>query len=301
MKKYVLSLVATPALAAAGLFALTGCFGRAADDASGVGVSPALALTQGNRSVVVFGATWCKPCRKEIADLNQARRDFRDALDIVGVLVEGDVKGSEPSAESESTFRAPSGEVPTYPLRRDPGWKAFDAMNPPDGRALPLIALVNESGRVERLVQTSLVYESELRPLLDAFAAGRANADGKAKPPNATATRPPGTPGSPTSPPLVVSAPRSLSIANWLREEMAANATSDRPLRMQNAWERGLGEFGFTQADMPFDKGRATLETDAASSRSFVSKAVWTSATNCILTLSLDVEGNFLSARGVCR
>ncbi len=308
--------VALLVIAAGMLVLASGCLGRLEDDSSSrAALPPSLALAEGRRGVVVFGAGWCKPCRKEIEDLNKARDSFGSSLEVVGVLVEGETKGARPTKDALRSFLSPRGMAPRYPVRFDSGWEAFDALNPPQGRALPLFVLVDEGGRVVRLLQSSLSYENELRPLLASFASGSAlppssgdasrdsgvgTGAGSGAPGRAPSTPTPGAITTPVAGSLPAGV-RRVSVEQWLRLERAADSASERPQRVRDAWTRGLGEFGFAAEDMPFAQGRASLVRSVAGGPEILASVEWTSSTNCVLTVTLATDGSYLGSRGICR
>ena len=87
-------------------------------------------LVAAQPALLVFGAIWCKPCRREIHDLNKAHAIYREQLGIVGMTVEGPEPGQIIQDLDLVKFRTPDGEMPTYSIHPDPNWKIFDSLLP---------------------------------------------------------------------------------------------------------------------------------------------------------------------------
>lgn len=285
---------------------LSGCFGRI-DDAksvarSGSAVAVALGLDAAKPSLVVFGSTWCKPCRKEISDFNRIAELFKKNLDVVGVLVEGSAKGSVPTAEGMRQFLSPAGEKPLYSLQLDPGWALFDTLNPSEGHSLPLVALVRADGSVARVIQGSLDFESELKPLVEQFIAGQVSPQegSKVVGEKNQGEKPEDTPATPglSVPTKPGTSPSSFLVKDWVAQE----AVKNDPVLVANfnaAWLQGLRQFGFFPSEMPFESGTISLkQSDTGKIPSF---GEWDSASNCTLTVTLNPDASYKSARGICR
>lgn len=241
---------------------------------------PNLSLTAKVRQVLVFGANWCKPCRKEIEDFNSIHAEFGAAFEMVGILVE-DGKSERPAPADLAKFRSPSGASPVYPVRLDAGWKLFDSFRPPQGRALPLVVLLNPDGQVQSSYQGSIDLEAELIPTLRAWLQ------------NETSVKNPPSPATPEEPELVV----THAIADWL----VATENARIQENVRKSWRTGLGKQGFSTVDMPFEEGDITLSRTEPDAPWEVVFARWNSKSNCTLTVRMETDGSYKSSTGICR
>ncbi len=133
---------------------LLGCAGIAAADAAATEEAPValeietvtggafdLATLRGQWVVVNYWATWCKPCRKEIPDLDGLHRE-REDISVVGLAYE------ETTAPEILAFLE---DYPaTYPIA------LVDVYEPPEAfgvpRVLPTTILVDPGGKVSRTI-----------------------------------------------------------------------------------------------------------------------------------------------------
>jgi thiol-disulfide isomerase/thioredoxin len=91
--------------------------------------------TSGPRSLVVFWATWCGPCRREIPDLNRLHDEYGDRIRLVAI--------SDEAPELLEKARARHGI--RYPIA------SADGLPSPFGdvRAIPTVFVLDERGVVE--------------------------------------------------------------------------------------------------------------------------------------------------------
>jgi thiol-disulfide isomerase/thioredoxin len=269
----------------ASLVFLTACYGRPQMRSRSVPIAQ-LGLQTGKPAVLAFSALWCHPCREEIETLNQASQEFAGQIQFAGFLVEGEGKGSPVQTSDLDKFRSFSGTKPLYPMRLDTSWQLFDTLPVPQGRALPTLILVNEKGDTVEVVQQSLDYNSQLRPILAAIAKGQ--------------MAPVPTPPSP--PPTSGLQQLTDSVQNWIaRAEVIAQP--DLQKNLTGAWQTGLLKYDFTEDEMPLGSGRITFGWDG-NEKNVPEVANWRAVTAdsvCKLQLNLNQDGTLASASGSCR
>lgn len=113
----------------------------------------------GGKVVIVnFWATWCPPCREEIPELLELKKEFKDRLEIVGI--------SEDDDPSESVVRFAKQKGMNYPIVM-----ATPALIDSYGgvAALPTSFLIDTQGRVVQKhsgLYPIEAYELEIRSLL---------------------------------------------------------------------------------------------------------------------------------------
>lgn len=261
---------------------IAGCFGRI-DDGKGQKIdSKAYGLDGTRPALVIFGAGWCKPCLSEIPAINRAQREFGADLQIANFLVEGAQKGIAAAPHDKNLFQSPKGEKPEYTMNLDPSWILFDALKPASGRALPTIVFVGWDQTVQKVVQRSMEYESELRPALRALVAGKPVEDEK----------PEEQPDQGTM--------KQMSYAEWtalpgngLDSQIHANFAA--------AWHQGLEEFAFLEDDMPLNRAKMTVLV--YQDGTFAPRiGVWDAfMTGCKLTIYTKPDGSFERSEGICR
>ncbi len=262
-----------------------GCYGRPAEHPS-VASASTFGVQPGHAAVVTFSALWCHPCREEIESLNHASQEFAGKIEFTGFLVEGEEKGSTVQTIDIENFKTFNGEKPLYPVHSDENWQLFDGLRAPQGRALPTMVIFNKQGQLQEIVQQSLDYETQLRPLLQAIASGQAPA-------------PVNTP-TPTPPPSSHQA--TDTVQNWsARAEVAS-----RPTLLANltaAWQTGLQKYDFTVVEMPLSAGVITFLTDAngVDTPQGVHWLADTPVSVCQLQLNLNPDGTLLTSNGSCR
>ena len=240
----------------------------------------------GDRSaVIVFSAAWCKPCRHEIPAFNQLKAYYGDRLDVVGMMVEGNESGSIPTADDLKSFSNAEGERPAFPLSADRGWKLFDSLMPQGGRTLPLTAFVTREGEIYSLIQRSLQFESELLPLAEALLRGEPSP----QPPRQT-TQPDQTKNK---------KPRWAQVSDWVQE---SGHSSESPiyLALRSSWQSGLAAQGFTDLDMPFEKGSFKIDPASESTPETVLSGEWRSDSGCSLTVGFKPDGTYAGSSGIC-
>jgi hypothetical protein len=284
MNKIILTLI----VGASSVFVMTGCYGRPKMQVNSSQVAHAASLQPGQAAVITFGALWCHPCREEIDSMNEASHEFAGIIQFRGFLVEGEEKGSVVDPGDLADFTSFTGQSAQYAMRMDPSWQLFDSLHAPQGRSLPTMVIINQSGEVTEVIQQSLDYQSQLRPLLLALARGQStipvnpsNGGGENKPGQKQITD---------------------SVANWqARSEVAANLALVS--NVTAAWHSGLQQYAFTAAEMPFASGQITFEWDGAS-QDTPQTAKWISDTAvslCTLNLVFKSDGTLLTSSGNCR
>ena len=106
-----------------------------------------------------FWATWCGPCRAEIQGLIELQSQYKDRMQIIGMVVD---------ADDENTVRALiKDEGINYPvaLTANPVRMAYGGI-----AALPTLFVINAEGKVVQKhvgLYNPALYESEVRALLD--------------------------------------------------------------------------------------------------------------------------------------
>ena len=263
---------------------LSACYGRV-DDREGHQrrLRPeAFGLSGDRPAVIVFSAAWCKPCRFEIPAFNRLKVRFGDRLDVIGFMVEGLQPGSMPISEDLERFSNAEGDRPIYQQTTDKQWKLFDSLKPQVGRTLPLTAFVKRDGDVLSLVQRSMLFESELAPLAEALLRDE------------SVTLPSTAPQTTANKGL-----RWAQISDWVNE---ADVGRESPIykAIENGWQTGLIEQGFSELDMPFENGSLKIisATDLAPPKILIGE--WRSTSGCSLTVAFNPDGSVAGTTGIC-
>jgi len=264
------------------LFLLSGCYGRPNVTMNSQEFYQAVAqranLKQGQPAVITFSALWCHPCREEIDSLNQANQEFGGLIQFRGFLVEGEEKGSTIRAADVSQFTSFTGASAEYMVTIDPQWQLFDMLHEPQGHSLPTMVILDQAGNVEQVIQQSLDYQTQLRPLLLALARGQ-NIPIQPKPTSGQVD----------------------SIANWVaRPEVAAQQTLIDAVTV--SWQSGMRKYSFTADEMPFASGQITFSFDGTKDAPLSAKWLSDTPTSvCTLNVVLNPDGSLASSTGVCR
>jgi len=232
-----------------------------------------LGLTASKPSVVVFGAGWCKPCRKEIEYLNEIKSQFGDKLQVVGYLVEGQTKGAAPTALALEEYASLNAIKPEYLVIPDTGWKKFLSTNPAK-KSLPLMLFVNNKSEIEYIVQRSISFEDELLPLVEKLV--RNEKINKTEPT---------TPTEPTIKPQK----SYKTVAQWALIE------EEKELLFE-AYKAACNTEGFKTNDYNFETGQLTISIQ--NNRPTIGH--WVSKTGCELTLYLDENLQYKSSKAFC-
>lgn len=267
---------------------LAGCYGRIQDGDRGRKIDPKpYGIDTSKPALLVFGAVWCKPCLSEIGYLNRAKRDLGDRVQILSFVVEGPQKGVQASPRDADLLISPKGDRPEYRVALDESWSLFDAIKPADGRALPTMVFVDSSQTIQRIVQKSMEYEFELLPSLQALIAGQTVEDPKPEPEPPPEQQDPGR-------------RETLTFARW--SAMPGNEPSGQMyLNVEAAWRRGLGDYAFTEMDMPFTRAKITAMI-FQDGHSYPAVSVWNAAeTGCRLTVFHNEDGSYNRSEGICR
>ncbi len=275
--------------ATAFIIGLGGCYGRPKTQINSSMLCHSAGLQPGQPAVVTFSANWCHPCREEIDSLNQANREFAGLIQFRGFLVEGEEKGSPVHESDLSSFTSFTGSRAEYAVRTDPGWQLFDSLHAPQGHSLPTLVIMSQSCKVEEVVQQSLDYQTQLRPLLLALTRGQ--------------SAPPVAPVDPTPVPTKPDQQQlNDTVEHWLsRAEVVANPALIK--NFTDSWEAGLQKYNFNSSEMPLNDGQINFLWDGAS-EDIPQTAAWRSDTPvsvCTLNLTLNADGTLLSSSGKCR
>ncbi len=262
---------------------LGGCFGRIHNSDSGRKVDcKSYGLDCTHPALLVFSAVWCKPCMAEIHSLNLANedQDLKGKLQIASYIVEGPRKGVSAAPKDTDLVVSPGGDRPNYKMTTDPNWNHFDALRPDSGRSLPMMVFVDGNQTIVRIVQRSMVYETELRPALLALARGQKPIGPKPEEP--------------------VGHRETLPMSEWIAQP-GHDAASQIYSNVNGAWTRGLGDFNFLADDMPFENSKMTVNV-LDDGTSTPAQAVWkASSTNCKLTVFFLPDGSYQRSEGICR
>ncbi len=263
--------------------ALFGCLGRNDDKAANIHVDvEKMGLDPAQPAVLVFGAVWCKPCRAEILEFNKLQAEYSNQLQVRGLLVEGEEKGQASTLEMVDKFVGPQAQLPGYKIVVDREWKSFDQLNLREGRQLPTIVFVGNQGVVKRVVQRSLDYDTELKPLVESLVNNSLSSDS----------------GLSETP---VAAALNLTAADWAKRP--GNDSSS--IKFQNlvaAWSEGRKKYNFLESNMPFLSGSISFITNNQGA-DIPLKGFWSYKSNngtCNLTVRVYEDGRFKSASGVC-
>ncbi len=301
------------------LLLLPSCFGRIKDmphkSTYQTSLLSELGLTENKPALLVFGAVWCKPCRKEIPELNSLASNYSERLSISALLVEGKSKGVAPSVQDLEEFVGPSGVKPSYSLVPDSGWSRFDFFKPALGRALPLFVILDSKGKPFFVAQGSLDFASELVPQIEKILKDteekNSNPVNSGNSPQTNAGVPlpapvpaPNSEPAPNIEPGAVPSPvaasvESRTVQKYVEEELLREPDGMRPKNLEAAWSKGLAKFAFSQTDMPFSLGTIRLKLSDGGALIPMS-AIWKSS-SCTLTVVLDADAAYVSARGICR
>src|ERR1700730_15091870 len=117
-----------------------------------------LAGSKGKVILLNFWATWCGPCRAEIADLVELQNRYKDRLQILGLVVGDDDSGALKKFVDKFHINYPVA-VATEGLRLEYGGIP----------ALPTSFVLDEEGRVVQKhegLRDPVLYETEIRSLL---------------------------------------------------------------------------------------------------------------------------------------
>ncbi len=107
-----------------------------------------LEALKGRVVVLNFWATWCSPCRIEIPDLVQLRKDFADKdLAIIGVSV--DNRGSPEELETLLQHFVQRYEI-NYPVYLDADWKFSSRYDPAADylQSVPTTVIIDQNGAI---------------------------------------------------------------------------------------------------------------------------------------------------------
>lgn len=260
---------------------LASCYGRLKDTSGQQSLNSIFSLSQEKPSLIVFSAIWCKPCRAEIEDLNKLVSQYGDRIQIRTYVVEGEVRGSNPSEEEIKTqFLSISGEAPKYSVKADSSWIFFEKLKWAQGRQLPSVAFLNSDGSVALQVQRSLEFDSELVPLVEKLIRNSPLPPQVEKPPVQNTSK--------------------LGISEFT--ERPGNAMTDvLAQNLQKSWSKGRAVYGFPASKMPFLSG--TIDYYESSSGDVPVQMDWESDSEsgfCSLTVKVNPDGSFLSSSGVC-
>ena len=265
------------------LIPLIGCLGRNDDKATNANIDiEKMGLDPAQPAVLVFGAVWCKPCRAEILEFNKLQEEFSSQLQVRGLLVEGEEKGQASTLEMVDKFVGPQSQIPGYKIVVDREWTLFDQLNLREGRQLPTIVFVGSQGIVKRVVQRSLDYDKELKPLVESLIKNSLAPDTGAN-------------ETPVPSALILSA------EDWSRRP----GNDSNSLKYQNlvlAWTEGRKKYNFLESNMPFLTGAISFLIDSQGSDVPV-KGFWSYKSHngtCNLTVHVFEDGRYQSASGVC-
>lgn len=148
-------------------FLASSCHGRHDDflNQSGQFAGKQLGISEKKSSIVVFGAGWCIPCIKEIKYVNKLEEAYGGDLYVKTYLVEGSVKGTQPSQNDMNDFNYKG--IQKFDIDADPSWKKFKLFQ--EEKKLPLILLINEDGELEHAHNRSVKNEEELFALVGKY------------------------------------------------------------------------------------------------------------------------------------
>ena len=266
---------------------LTGCLGRVTDQKPNQTVNLTdYGLEKNVATVLTFGAVWCKPCRAEISSLNLAHDQYGSNLQIKGLVVEGKTYGQVPTMDLVThEFLGIDQESPRYSIGIDANWILFDRLKLNSGHQLPTIVFINPNGEIVRIIQRSLEYDTELKPLIELLLS------------NQLQQSPPPTddPSDPNIPEI-----KSLTLADWSKK-IGNTPDTEKYKNMTAAWRKGRSNYGFTADDMPFLDGQLTYKELPDGDVPMASEWSHDSETGkCYLKVIFKADGSFLSASGIC-
>ncbi len=261
---------------------LIGCMGRNADLVGQENVRLSeYGLTDDQPAILAFGALWCKPCRAEIPVLNQLQHDFGDRIQILSLLVEGELRGSSADSESIEAFQGPQLEKPAFQIRPDPNWVWFDQLKAKEGRQLPTMVFVRSNGQIDRITQRSLDYDSELKPLAEQLLSGKSL-----------------TPDQPQT--GDTGAVLKDSLANWTQKS-GNHLQEPKLVNMIASHTKGRLQSGFSEHSMQFLDGQIYYRESA--SGDIPVKGFWSYKSEngvCSLTIIFKADGTASNITGIC-
>jgi cytochrome c biogenesis protein CcmG, thiol:disulfide interchange protein DsbE len=118
-----------------------------------------LAGLRGKVVLLNFWATWCGPCREEIPSLIALQKQYKDKLQIVGMLTDDD--------DDEALHKVIEAEGINYPVVLATPEMRMEYGGIP---ALPTLFVINAEGRVVQKhvgLYNAALYETEVRALLN--------------------------------------------------------------------------------------------------------------------------------------
>jgi len=117
-----------------------------------------LEASRGKVILLNFWATWCGPCREEIPGLVALQEQYKNGLQIIGLVVDDD--------DEKEIRNVVESEKINYPVALADGKTRFEYGGI---AALPTVFLINAEGRVVQKhvgLYNSALYEAEVRALL---------------------------------------------------------------------------------------------------------------------------------------
>jgi thiol-disulfide isomerase/thioredoxin len=261
-------------------------------------------LTENKPLILAFGAVWCKPCRAEIAVLNRLTKDMATQLAVVGLVVEGSVKGQVVTEEDLTDYLGPDAKKPEFAVRTDRKWQVFTSLTPAAGKTLPFLVFVHADNDIAFKVQRTLDYDSELLPMAQALvrneelselaptdAGGGGDDQGEVN----------GDAGDTSEDESVQSWE---GIATWL-DRTHVQPGQPQYDSLHGGWKSGRVEYGFSDLEMPFEEGSIhwsmrSAESAADAALTYVDQASWHSESGCKLNVTFDAKGKVTSTFGVC-
>ncbi|MBQ46715.1 MAG: hypothetical protein CMP10_04380 [Zetaproteobacteria bacterium] len=264
---------------------ISSCLGRIDDRINGE-LSPIersqFGLTDKSPLIISFGAGWCKPCRKEIDYLNQVVEKYDNKIELLGLVVEGTTKGSAPDSLAITEFIGKSGNPPRYPTEPDPEWATYDAFQPAKSGSLPLLVFINQDNRIVNKIQRSMNLENELYPIIDSMIAGKMISQ------SPTVGMDPPELGDPSTD-QDQSTNSKVTYSNLLISQWSVSQSEQTQNRLQAIYMEITEKEGFEPDEFTFGDGklRLKLTTDLTNETTteMVTRALWSSASGCQLTI----------------
>jgi thiol-disulfide isomerase/thioredoxin len=126
---------------------------------------------RGQVVLLSFGATWCAPCKAEIAALEELKREYAGRpVRFLWVSIESRHKASDGALRDYA-----KGLQMTIPVLRDPDMEVYEMFSP--RVRIPLVVFVGKDGKAVLPAQIGMAspetYKSAVRARLDALLAGR--------------------------------------------------------------------------------------------------------------------------------